>query len=202
MVIVATGDCAAYPFGALDEQGRHTGADTLLLWHVARELAGRELARWTWGLPSRTAAAIRSSSTSAACHRRCTTSICSAQHSRTPHQRLLSGRALPLAASIARLRACPSRCVCRCVRGSDARGDCCDTPPRIDALRTPQGRGVFARVDPSDEDDAPAGYTFTELTPRDFELRARERARRLARFERVWRTAIAVPDSATQKGAS
>ena len=40
MVVVATGDCAAYPFGAFDEQGRHTGANTLLLWRVARELAG------------------------------------------------------------------------------------------------------------------------------------------------------------------
>ena len=45
---------------------------------------------------------------------------------------------------------------------------------------------VFSRaLDPSDKDDAPAGYTFTELTPRDFRncALASERGR-LARFER------------------
>ncbi len=38
MVVVSTGPYAAYLFGAFDEQGRRLGANTLLLWHVARQL--------------------------------------------------------------------------------------------------------------------------------------------------------------------
>lgn len=40
MVVVSTGGYAAYLFGAFDEQGRHMGANTMLLWHVTRELIG------------------------------------------------------------------------------------------------------------------------------------------------------------------
>jgi hypothetical protein len=43
MLVVSTGGYAAYPFGAFDEQGRHQGANTLLLWHVARDLAGERI---------------------------------------------------------------------------------------------------------------------------------------------------------------
>ena len=39
MVVVATGGQASYLFGAFDEQGRHLGAATLLLWNVARDQA-------------------------------------------------------------------------------------------------------------------------------------------------------------------
>ena len=40
MVVVSVGGYAAYPFGAFDVEGRHRGANTLLLWHVARDLIG------------------------------------------------------------------------------------------------------------------------------------------------------------------
>ena len=38
MVVVSTGPYTAYLFGAFDEPGRRLGANTLLLWHVARQL--------------------------------------------------------------------------------------------------------------------------------------------------------------------
>lgn len=41
MVVVSTGGYAAYLFGAFDGQGRQRGANTLLLWHVARDLVGQ-----------------------------------------------------------------------------------------------------------------------------------------------------------------
>ena len=40
MVVVSVGGYAAYLFGAFDEQGRHMSANTMLLWHVTRELIG------------------------------------------------------------------------------------------------------------------------------------------------------------------
>lgn len=40
MVVIVTGGHATYPFGAFDEQARRLGANSLLLWHVARDLAG------------------------------------------------------------------------------------------------------------------------------------------------------------------
>jgi CelD/BcsL family acetyltransferase involved in cellulose biosynthesis len=59
MVVVVVGDRAVYSFGAFDEHGRRFGANSLLLWHIARELAGEGVRSFDLGPSAQGSGAYR-----------------------------------------------------------------------------------------------------------------------------------------------